>query len=207
MRDQNTIWLIAGPNGVGKTTYAFRHIRAVAGSVRFVNLDEIARGLSPLQPDAERIEAARIALSRTRSLLGGNGERADFSLETTLAGVTYLRLLEDAVERGWHVNLLYFAVASPETALARIARRVSEGGHAIPEADARRRFARSLANFPRYAALSTLWRVFDNNGSQPRAAAEGRAGCIAYSADLSGIPPALARSLGAMPPCSEVLTH
>jgi predicted ABC-type ATPase len=203
MRDTPAIWIVAGPNGVGKTTYAFRHIRAVAGTVRFVNLDEIARGLSPMDPDAERREAARIALGRFDAYVAANGGRGDFSLETTLAGLTYLPRLRAAKERGWRVHLLYFAVATPEAALARIARRVSEGGHMVPEIDARRRFARSIANIPRYVALADMWRVFDNNGGQPKVAAEGRAGCIAYSGPTDGLPPALSEQLLRLPGCPE----
>lgn len=148
MPGRPTVWLVAGPDGVGKTTYAFCHIRTVAGSVRFVNLDEIARGLSPMDADAGRLEAARIALDRIDALLQTSGG-SDFTIETTLAGLTYLRKLRGAVARGWRLHLLYFAVASPEVALARIARRVSEGGHTVPEVDARRRFDRSLVNVPR----------------------------------------------------------
>ena len=203
MRDTPAIWIVAGPNGVGKTTYAFRHIRAVAGTVRFVNLDEIARGLSPMDPDAERREAARIALGRFDAYVGANGGRGDFSLETTLAGLTYLPRLRAAKERGWRVHLLYFAVATPETALTRIARRVSEGGHMVPEVDARRRFVRSIANIPRYVALADMWRVFDNNGGQPKVAAEGRTGCIAYSGAMEGLPPELSAQLRLLPACPE----
>ena len=202
-RDRPTIWLVAGPNGVGKTTYAFRHIRAVSGSVRFVNLDEIARGLSPMDVDAERAEAARIALARIETLIGANGSGTDFTIETTLAGLTYLRRLANARARGWRIHLLYFVVAEPDIALARIARRVSEGGHAIPESDARRRFARSIANLPRYLALADLWRVFDNNGPQPRVAAEGRAGCLSYTGAQDGLPDGLSACLTALPPCPE----
>lgn len=81
------MWLLAGPDGVGKTRYAFRHIRAVTGTVRFVNLDEIARGLSPTDADAGRIEAARIALDRVEALLRTNGG-SDFTIETTLSGLS-----------------------------------------------------------------------------------------------------------------------
>ena len=194
---------MAGADGVRKTTYAFRHIRAVAGSVRFINLNETARGLSPIDPEAERTEAARIALDRFDAYLRANGGGGDFSLETTLAGLTYLRRLRRAKALGWRVHLLYFAVATPEAALSRIARRVSEGGHAVPEADARRRFARSIANLPRYVALADMWRVFDNNGGQPKVAAEGRAGCIGYVGAMEGLPPSLQSVLTTLPPCSE----
>lgn len=202
MSDPSTVWLIAGPNGVGKTTYAFRHIRSVSGSVRFVNLDEIARGLSPMDTDAGRVDAARVALQRIDTLLRANGGTS-FSIETTLAGLTYLPRLRDAVARGWRVHLLYFAVASPEIALARIARRVSEGGHDVPEADARRRFERSATNLLRYIELASLWRVFDNNGAQPRVAAEGRAGCIGYMSETDGLPARIRTALAGLPPCAE----
>lgn len=203
MRKNPAIWIVAGPNGVGKTTYAFRHIRAVAGSVRFINLDEIARGLSPLDPEAERQEAARIALDRFDAYLRANGGTGDFSIETTLSGLTYLRRLREAKRQGWRVHLLYFAVATPEAALARIARRVSEGGHSVPEIDARRRFARSIANLPRYVGLADMWRVFDNNGSQPKVTAEGGAGCIGFAGDMDGLPVSLAETLVRLPVCTE----
>ena len=94
-------------------------------------------------------------------------------------------------------------MATPQAALARIARRVSEGGHDVPEAEARRRFERSIANLPRYISLTELWRVFDNNGPQPRVAAEGRAGCLTYAGDSQGLAPRLREMIEAMPPCRE----
>jgi predicted ABC-type ATPase len=196
-----TLWLIAGPNGAGKTTYAFRHIRAVSGSVRFVNLDEIARGLSPLDPSAVPRTAARVALQRIDDLIG---EQQSFSIETTLAGLTHLRTIEAARANGYGINLLYFSVRDVETCRARIARRVSEGGHDVPEPDVRRRFTRSLANFPRYAAAVDLWRVFDNENHKPTVAAEGRRGCVSVMNDMSRLPPALATQIAAMAPCPEV---
>ncbi|MGP9818416.1 AAA family ATPase [Salinarimonas sp. NSM] len=193
------LWLIAGANGVGKTTYAFRHIRAVSGSTAFVNLDEIARGLSPLDVEAGRVAASRVALARIAEFMAA---RRTFSLETTLAGRTHLRTIDAARGVGMEVAILYFAVARVETSLERIARRVRQGGHDVPEADARRRFVRSLASFEAYAARADQWSVFDANG-QPTIVAEGRAGCIAMRADTSGLPPALAATLDAMPACAE----
>ncbi len=210
------LWLIAGPNGVGKTTYAFRHIRAVSGASEFVNLDEIARGLSPLDVEAGRLPASRVAIARIRDLFQA---RRTFSLETTLAGRTHLRTIARAKRSGFDVVVLYFAVAQVETCLARIARRVSEGGHDIPENEARRRFARSLVNVPDYFARADLWRVFDAN-RRPVIVAEGRGDCLASlgSGDgdapqeagpeggdrhLGGLPAALAAHLRALPPCPE----
>lgn len=198
--EQPQFWIVAGPNGVGKTTYAFRHIKAVSGSTRFVNLDEIARGLSPLDPAAGQQRAARVALDMTRSLIA---EKKPFSIETTLSGRTHLRTIAAARDAGFAVNLLFFLVASPEISLSRIARRVSEGGHDVAEADVRRRFARAIANLPAYVEQVDRWRVFDNAMLKPKVLAEGRRGCIALCEPSPALPATLWAALDALPPCPE----
>ena len=195
-----TLWLVAGPNGVGKTTYAFRHIRAVSGTVHFVNLDEIARGLSPLDPQAARTAGARVALDRTRSMIAA---RQSFTIETTLAGRTHLRTIDASKEAGYSVNLLFFTVCSVDTCLARVARRVSEGGHDVTEQDVRRRFVRGLEMLTRYVDNVDLWRVFDNNGPRPTVAAEGKQGCLGMEGPTAGLPSPLIQILGGLPRCAE----
>jgi predicted ABC-type ATPase len=195
-----TLWLVAGPNGVGKTTYAYRYIRAVSGSVHFVNLDEIARGLSPLDPSVAREASARIALSRIRSFVS---DQQSFTLETTLAGRTHLRTLDQARMAGFEIRLLYFMVPTPDICLARVARRVVEGGHDVPEVDVRRRFARSIANFPDYICSVDRWQVLDNSRFNPSTAAEGRRGCLAVERDTSGLPYNLLDQIRALPSCLE----
>ncbi|HEV7251816.1 MAG TPA: AAA family ATPase [Mesorhizobium sp.] len=117
-------WLIAGPNGVGKTTYAFKNVPAVSGSAHFVNLDEIARGLSPLDPKLAEAAAARTALIRAREFIA----RGDvFTMETTLSGQAHLALMREARAHGLSPALLYFSARSPDICLERIARRVAEG--------------------------------------------------------------------------------
>jgi predicted ABC-type ATPase len=194
------LWIVAGPNGVGKTTYAFRYIRAVSGSTSFVNLDEIARGLSPLDPSGEQRRSARVALDLTRSLIA---EHRSFSLETTLSGRTHLMTIAAARRAGFLVNLLFFLVATPEVSLARIARRVSEGGHDVAEADVRRRFARAIANLPSYIGQVDHWRVFDNATLKPRVVAEGRRACVALTEPTETLPKELWTALATLPPCPE----
>jgi predicted ABC-type ATPase len=203
--DKPHLWVIAGPNGVGKTTYAFRHIRAVSGSNVFVNLDEIARGLFPLDPQGGQRRAGRVALDMMHSLVK---ERKTFSIETTLSGRTHLQTLHMALKAGYNATLLYFIVTNPEICLSRIKRRVSEGGHNVAEADVRRRFERSLSNFSDYSSLCNVWRVFDNYSgphvhSQPHVVAEGSHGCISLKDDLGHIPEKLQSFLMGLPPCSE----
>ena len=171
MDAKKRFWLIAGPNCVGKTTYAFKHVVAISGSVNFVNMDEIARGLSPLAPVAAEREAARVALWRARFFIAND---IVFSMETTMSGNVHRALMEEAREAGLSPVLLYFSVREPEISLQRIARRVAEGGHDVAEDVVRRRFTRSHANLPRYAAAADLWRVYEASGTKPCLALEGR---------------------------------
>lgn len=151
-----TFWLIAEPNGVGKTIYAMRHFRAVLGSINLVNLGEIARGLSPLDPSAAQTDAARVALSRTRGFMQ---VPTTFAMETILSGRTHRDLLEEASHHGLAMAILYLSVRSPDICLERSARRVAEGGHDVSEPIVRRRFERGLANLPSYRALRSLARL------------------------------------------------
>lgn len=170
-----TFWLIAGPNGAGKTTYARAHLEAVSGTVHFVNLDEIARGLSPLAPERARASAARVAIDRMRGFFAA---RTSFATETTLSGRAQRGLIAEAKRAGFAVAILFFAVRAPETCMVRVARRVAEGGHDVPESDLRRRFARGLANLPGYLTLADRWRLFDADNGRPRIVAERHAGGI-----------------------------
>jgi predicted ABC-type ATPase len=170
-------WLIAGANGVGKTTYAFKNVPAVSGSINFVNLDEISRGLSPLAPRAAEQAAARIALARARGFIA---EGEVFSMETTMSGRAHLALMEEARQAGMSPALLYFSVRDPQICLDRIARRVAEGGHDVAEDIVRRRFTRSHQNLPEYTAAADLWRVYEASGPRPCLAAEGNCSLLTH---------------------------
>jgi len=91
--------------------------------------------------------------------------RADFALETTLSGVTLASWLQRLKQTGYNVSLVYFWLANPDLAVARVAERVRKGGHNVPEATIRRRYQRSIQNFfRRYRALATTWEVYSNTG-------------------------------------------
>lgn len=165
-----TFWLIAGPNGIGKTTFARARLEAISGSINFVNMDEIARGLSPLRPSAAERDAAKVALGRARRFIA---TRTTFAMETTLSGNAHLRLVRAANAAGMSTALMFFAAADPKICFARIARRVAEGGHDVPHETVLRRFGRGAANFPIYAREVGLWRLYDASGPKPVLAAEG----------------------------------
>ena len=157
-----TIYVIAGCNGAGKTTFAGEFLTKEVKCLRFLNADEIARGLSPFDPSAGAVKAARLLLEEIRGCLF---RRETFALESTLSGRTYIRLFQRARRLGYEIELHYLWLASPAQAVARVRRRVRMGGHDVPEADIRRRFKRSLVHLlADYLPLATRWAVWDNRG-------------------------------------------
>ncbi|RBP48069.1 putative ABC-type ATPase [Roseimicrobium gellanilyticum] len=154
-----TLLLIGGCNGTGKTTFA-RRLLPAEGIERFLNADELARGLSPLKPELTALRAGRLLLEEARRLIDA---RSSFGLESTLSGKTYARLLEEAKTAGFVIMLHFLVVPSPEVAIERVAQRVQKGGHHVPDADIRRRFRRSVENFLHtYVSLADAWKVWDN---------------------------------------------
>jgi predicted ABC-type ATPase len=138
-----TCWIIAGPNGAGKTTFALEYLPAVVHCYNFINADLIAAGLSPLAPEAELLAASRLFLQEIESRVQS---RQNFAFETTLAGRSYLRLIQRLRSQGWRVELIYLALPSIEMSRLRVAERVAHGGHTIPIKDIERRFSRSIKN-------------------------------------------------------------
>ena len=159
------LYIISGPNGAGKTTASYTILPRILECREFVNADEIARGLSPFNPESVAIEAGRLMLSRIKELLSHN---ETFSLETTLATRSYFRLIEQAHRQGYDVTLLYFWLNSPELAKRRVAERVSKGGHNIPTDIIHRRYYEGINNlFQIYMPIVDTWIIADNS-NQPR---------------------------------------
>jgi len=169
MPDKN-LYIIAGCNGAGKTTASFTILPEILDCKEFVNADEIARGLSPFQPEKAAFEAGRIMLHRVEELLG-RGET--FALETTLATKIYQQKIRAAQQRGYTVILLYFWLNSPALAQERVKTRVLEGGHYIaPEVIDRRYWLGIERLFANYLPLVNKAFVFDNSSGKPVLLAE-----------------------------------
>ncbi len=159
------VLVIAGPNGAGKTTFATEYLPLIGPSVPFVNGDVIAARLNPEAPEAAAQRAGRIALERMESHAA---ERMDFAFETTLSGRGYARRLNKWRERGYQIGMVYLRLPSAQHVVRRVAQRVSEGGHDIPEPVARRRFERSWRNFVElYRPIADEWQVYDTSGRFP----------------------------------------
>lgn len=165
IRDKR-IYVIAGSNGVGKTTFAREFLPYYVNCPRFINPDLIAAGLSPFDPPAAAAVAAKLVLSEIRRTIRSE---ESFAFETTLSGRTYRALLREARTSGYSLHLFYLWLPSPRLALARIRDRVEAGGHAVPAADVRRRYPRSIRNFfTLYAPDMDTVHFFDNSGEIPR---------------------------------------
>ena len=155
------LYIIAGCNGAGKTTASMTILPKSLLVKEFVNADEIAKGLSPFDPEGVAIEAGRLMLERIKYLLD-KGE--SFSIETTLATRSYINLVRDAHKRGYLVNVIYFWLNTPELAVDRVSERVRKGGHNIPRDVILRRYSKGLYNlFNLFMDEVDLWTIYDNS--------------------------------------------
>ena len=155
------LYIIAGCNGAGKTTASFTILPEVLECKEFINADEIAKGLSPFQPESVAMQAGRIMLARMDELLQ---KRETFAFETTLATKSYKQKIEWAQANGYEVTLLFFWLDSPNMAKKRVAQRVAEGGHSIPSETIERRYHNGIVNlFAIYIDMVDICYIFDNS--------------------------------------------
>jgi predicted ABC-type ATPase len=158
-----TLYILAGPNGAGKTTAAYSLLPTVFKTLEFVNADEIARGLSPFNPDSVAFQAGRIMLERINYFIK---QKKSFAFETTLSGLSYLNLIVLAKVSGFQIILFFVWLDSFELAKSRVAERVRKGGHDIPENVIERRYQKGARNFSKYAEEADSWYIYDNSGTE-----------------------------------------
>ena len=164
------ILIIAGPNGAGKTTFAREYLPNEAKCHVFINADYIAHGLSPFDPDKAAWQAGKIMISEIEKHVR---HQRDIAIETTLSGKRYARLIPHWQAQGYAVKLIFLSLANVELSIARVACRIRQGGHAIPEPTIRRRLEQGRNNFElRYKQLVDAWVHYDNSGTQPILVAE-----------------------------------
>ena len=165
------IVIIAGPNGAGKTTFAREFLPNEADCPNFVNADLIAAGLSPFAPELAAFKAGRLMLEEIASHVR-HGE--SFAFETTLSGLTYAQMIPVWRSSGYTVELAFLSLPDVEMAIERVAIRVKQGGHNVPEEVIRRRFEHGIKNFGRYKLLVDSWQLYDNSDIPTILIAEGQ---------------------------------
>ncbi|NNM43293.1 MAG: AAA family ATPase [Chlamydiae bacterium] len=157
--------MIAGPNGAGKTTTALTTLPELK-VYEFLNADEIAKGLAPLNPESVPLAASKLLIKRFRELLDHD---KSFTFETTAAGKNYIKYLEEARRKGYEIHLLFLWLHSPELAIKRVAQRVKQGGHNIPKETIRGRYFAGLRNlFMYYLKLADSILILDNSFDSQR---------------------------------------
>lgn len=170
LRERRVV-IIAGPNGAGKTTFALEFLPKEAGCPVFINADLIAAGLSPFEPRVAALRAGRLMLEEIERHAKA---RRSFAFETTMSGRTYVRMIAAWRASGYRVKIIFLSLSSPEEAIARVATRVAQGGHNVPDETIRRRFAAGLRNFlDVYRHRVDYWQWYDNGGRRPKLLQEG----------------------------------
>lgn len=112
-----SVYIIAGPNGSGKTTFAKLFLPEYVNCPNFVNADLIAQGLAPFAPRAAAIKADKLVLQQIYEYARRG---VDFAFETTLSGKSYLNLLISLKKKGYAIHLFFLWIPSSELAIARI---------------------------------------------------------------------------------------
>ncbi|MDD3875181.1 MAG: zeta toxin family protein [Bacteroidales bacterium] len=157
------LYIIAGPNGAGKTTASFTVLPEMLNCKEFVNADEIAKGISPFQPESVAIDAGRIFLKRIQELIK---LKKDFGFETTLSTKSYVNTIRQAKLTGYNITMVFFWLNSPKLATERVKSRVEAGGHNIPQDVIARRYLSGIKNlFHLYIPISDYWMVIDNSSN------------------------------------------
>lgn len=159
--ETKNLYIIAGCNGAGKTTASFTILPEIIECKEFVNADEIAKGLSPFQPEKVAFEAGRIMINRINELLS---ENESFAFETTLSTRSYRNKIIQAQKQGYSVTLLFFWLNNVDLAKERVKIRVKEGGHNIPRKVIERRYFKGIYNlFDIYLPIADGILIFDNS--------------------------------------------
>jgi len=160
------VYIIAGSNGSGKTTFAQTFLPEYAKCTRFINADLIAAGLSPFSPQQVAIKAGKLVLEQIKEYLKCG---LDFGFETTMSGKTYLKYFKYLKEKGYKIHIFFLWIPSSQLAIARVRDRVTQGGHNVLTKDIKRRFERSTKKFlQEYRLLADKWILFNNAETKPK---------------------------------------
>ena len=159
------VLILAGPNGAGKTTFAQHFLPEEAHCPEFINADLIAAGLSPFAPERAAVQAGRLMLQQIQRRVAA---LESFAYETTLSGRGYSQAIPRWRGAGFRVKLIFLRLRDADEAVMRVANRVRQGGHNVPEAVIRRRYESGWENFQQvYRSLVDAWVLYDNSGDEP----------------------------------------
>lgn len=179
------LWIVAGPNGCGKSTaYSRSDVAEFDGSVWIINPDLLTKRLQTnerLAPDDANLEAVR----RIETWLAASIDvHQTIGVETVLSTPKYRPLVQRAKERGFDVRLIYVYVDTLALQLERIQLRVAKGGHDVPTDKVAARRARSFNEFGWFFREADQAWILDNSGAEPKLVAYKDGEQVFYSVYL-----------------------
>ena len=152
------LWLLAGGNGAGKST--FYHTQLAPLGLPFINADEVARQLYPEAPEEHSYAAARVAADmREQALRAGRS----FCFETVFSHPSKIDFVAQAKAYGYYIVLVFIHLSDISLNQARVQQRVAAGGHHVPEDKVRARLPRVLAHIQQTLPLCNQVRMLDNS--------------------------------------------
>ena len=160
MQKQPEMVMVCGANGAGKTTFTNAARERGEFKIPFLDPDAIAK-----KEQATPVEAGKLVANAIKGYLA---DKQSFIRESTLSAKFDLRMMQEAKENGFKTSLIYICNGSPDTAVARVAKRHADGGHTVPEEDIRRRFVRGLDNLPEAIRRADEATIYDNCGEKYR---------------------------------------
>jgi predicted ABC-type ATPase len=153
--------LLAGPNGSGKSTFVERILEPVT-HLPFVNADAIAAERWPEAQPEHAYEASRAAADERAHLLAN---KVSFITETVFSHPSKVELVDEAIAMGYLVDV-HVILVSVDVAVARVAERVRQGGHDVPEQKIRERYARLWELIVRTRSMADRMEFFDNSSAR-----------------------------------------
>ena len=158
MSDPKQLWLLAGGNGAGKSTF-YRLALAPRG-IKLVNADLIAKSIDAEKPEAVSYEAAGVAEKIREALLF---QGITFCFETVFSHPSKIDFVAKAKSLGYQVIVVYIHLCAPALNEARVQQRISEGGHAVPPEKIYSRIPRTLQNIAAALPIADEARILDNS--------------------------------------------
>ncbi len=153
-----TLYIIAGANGSGKTTFALNF--AQLDKLKFINADEIAEKYDSNDIQKYKIKAGKEFFFELNKSLT---EEDSFIIETTMSGKYLVKVIKEAKKQSFSVTIIYLFLETKTENIYRVKNRVLKGGHAVPEADIIRRYYRGRKLFwDIYKDMSDKWLLFFN---------------------------------------------
>lgn len=165
MNSNPVLWVFGGPNGAGKSTLVAKIKLDSLGPL--INPDNIAAELNPNNRDDPTtvIRAGQKAIEQRTKLFNN---KQSFAIETTLSGHSAIKLIRQAKEQGYSVNLVYVGIINAQLSNARVYTRIKQKGHDVPEDAIQRRYQQTLNNLMKAAPIVDKLYIFDNSGKYRR---------------------------------------